>query len=519
MAVALSGMSLHTNNDNEGGWAGTDGPDAYNNAEQGTNSESWQVSKNATETGTLTKSSTLNATRGIFTFWMASNLAPYYTDIDLELQSSAGNYKDFRVAAAADKNIEGKFVASAIDYVNNGVETGTFAPASFSALRIIVNNSASGNIRSVINNWVDAMYYGVGHTVSGTSVSDTAFAEAAAVDELTANKYGVMWNYNDIIYSQGDITLSGTLTSNGETLVFIDTPNGYSTYNLDITGTVNFVNTSIIAAGTIDYNFDATGATSFSMTGGSIVGALLVDLIDGQTLDGVVITGAATSTIANDPYGCTWNQSGLITVGTAGSLNSCTLNEGTASVAVDIATLDRLIENHFISDGTGHAVDLGTITATQAMDWDNTTSGYASSDGSTGNETILVSVDSGQTLTINVASTGTLPTIKNDGTGTVSVVTGQITVAVTVLNDLTGLPIADARVQIYDTSDYTTVIMNDDCNASGVASISMSYTADIDIEGWVREMNVSGVDYTPRDFSGTITSSGFSLTVRLTPLD
>ena len=112
MAVALSGMTLHTNNDNEANWSGTDGPDTYNNSVQGTNSESWQVSKNASETGTLTVSSALNTTRGLFTFWMASNLAPYYTDIRLELQSTASNYKQFTVAAAADKNIDGVFVPS-----------------------------------------------------------------------------------------------------------------------------------------------------------------------------------------------------------------------------------------------------------------------------------------------------------------------------------------------------------------------------------------------------------------------
>jgi len=50
MTVALAGMSLHTDNDNEGNWGGTDGADTYNVSIQGSNSESWQVSKNASET-------------------------------------------------------------------------------------------------------------------------------------------------------------------------------------------------------------------------------------------------------------------------------------------------------------------------------------------------------------------------------------------------------------------------------------------------------------------------------------
>lgn len=518
MTVALAGMTLHTNNDNETNWAGTDGPDTYNVAVQGTNSESWLVSKNATETGTLTLAAALNATRGLFIGWMKSDLSYYYTDIRVDLESSASNFKQFIVAAAATPNISGDFKPFILDYVNKGAATGTFVPGSLATIRVIVDNSASGNIRSVINNWVDVMYFGPGHTISGTTVGDKLFTEAAAIDELVANKYGILINFNDIIYAQGDIDLSGTaLNSTGETLVFVDTPNGYDTYNFDITGTVTFLNTNIAASGAIDYNFDATIATAFSMTGGSITGALLIDLIDGQTLDSVVIR-STTSTIANDPDSCIWNASGLITVATAGSLNSCVLNKGIDTVAVDIANLDRLIKNNFISDGTGHAVDLGTVSSNIAMAWDNETSGYAGTDGSTGNETILVSVDSGITLTINVASTGTLPTIKNDGLGTVTVVTGQITVAVTVLDDITGLPLADARVQLYDTADYTTEIMNDDCDVNGIASVDRSYTADIDVEGWVREMNISGIDYVPKDISGTITSAGFALTVRLVPL-
>ena len=61
MAVSLSGMTLHTDNDTQQNWSGTDDLDDYNNSIQGSNSESWQVSKNSTETGTLVKSSSLNS--------------------------------------------------------------------------------------------------------------------------------------------------------------------------------------------------------------------------------------------------------------------------------------------------------------------------------------------------------------------------------------------------------------------------------------------------------------------------
>ncbi len=524
MAVSLSGMTLHTNNDNESSWGGTDDADDYNNAIQGTNSESWQVSKNSTETGTLGVSSTLATTRGLFIFWMSSNLAPYYTDITLELESSNNNYKTFTVADSTGKEIGGNFIASAIDYVNKGTSTGTFAPASFSELRITVDNSSSGNIRSVINNWVDAMYYGVGHDVSGTTTGDLLFKEASAVDELSANKYGIMWEYNGIIYSQGDIILSGTsLVSDGEVLVFVDTLNGYDTYNLDVTGTVSLKNSTIIAAGTVDYNMDTTGATSFSMTGGSLTNILALTLIDGDTLDGVVLNNIATSSISNDPDGCTWNTSGLITLSSTGTLNNCIINKGIGTTAVSVSNLNQLDNNSFISDTTGHAVNLGTISSTQSQNWNNNDSSYASSDGSTGNEAILVSVNNGITLTINVGSGYSTPTIYNTGSGTVNVVSGQVTLTVTVTNINTGNIIANlARVYILadaggSLSENTVIIDRVLTDANGKATDTRSYSSNQPIKGWVRKASETPF-YKTAPIAGEIdNASGLNITIQMIP--
>jgi len=506
MAVSLSGMSLHTNNDNET-WSGTDDPDDYNNAIQGSNSESWQVSKNSTETGTLVKSSTLNTTRGIFTFWMSSNLAPYYTDIDFIMESSNNNQKLFQVANSTNKAIGGNFVASAIDYVNKGTETGTFAPASFSELRLVVDNSSSGNIRSVINNWIDAMYYGVGHTVSGTTTTDKAFAEAAAVDELVANKYGVMWKYNDIIYSQGDINLAGTLTSEGETLVFVDTLNGYDTYNLDITGTVDFTNTSIIAGGAIDFNFDSSTATSFSMTGGSVTGALATTTKSGQTHSGVVFTDCGTFTVANTPYVSTFNSCGQITLSTGGELDSCKIDKSTAAISVttdDLSDVDGCI---FVSDGSNHAVELTSIGA-GSMVWDASLSVYESGGSggspvtptSTGNEAIYVNVGSG-TLTINVADTGTTPSIRSAG-ATVNVVSGQKSLTFTDLPDGVEVRIRQGSHSIFHVASAS----------GGSEAYTYTYTSDT-----IVTISVGGSGYIREELTYILKNSDASLSFPLEP--
>ena len=102
MTVALSGISLHTNNDNESNWNGTDGPDTYNVAIQGSNSESWQVSKNSTETGTLTLARDISGTNSIFFVWIKSDLSYYYTDVKIRLISSSGNYREYTLATSVN---------------------------------------------------------------------------------------------------------------------------------------------------------------------------------------------------------------------------------------------------------------------------------------------------------------------------------------------------------------------------------------------------------------------------------
>ena len=432
MTVALTGMTLHSNNDNEGGWGGTDGPDAYNNAVEGSNSESWQVSKNGTETGTLTLSSTLSASRSIFMFWMSSNLSPYYTDITLLLESSNNNNKSFEVANSTNKAIGGNFVASVVDFVNKGTETGTFVPASFSALDITVDNSSSGNIRSVINNWIDAMYYGPGHTASSTTTGDALFDEIATQDD--ASKYGVVWNYNDIIYCQGDLSLTGSaMTSIGETLVFVDTLNGYDRYNLDISGTVTFQNTNIIGAGAVDFDMDCTGAT-FSMTGGSLAGMNLLTLVSGQTFVAVVITDGGLIDLANTPVSCVFNNCDQISFTGSGGLTDCIVNGSSNASAVLTDDLSILSNNTFNSDGTGHAIDMPTeITANRAEPWNNQEDSYGATD--TANSTITCNVALGFTLQIDVAGGASVPTVNNTGLGSVNVVAGA---TIEVTNLVTG---------------------------------------------------------------------------------
>lgn len=115
------------------------------------------------------------------------------------------------------------------------------------------------------------------------------------------------------------------------------------------------------------------------------------------------------------------------------------------------------------------------------------------------------------------AGAGTLTYVTDDNGGTFTP-SASVTIAVTVLDESTGLAIAStARVYIADTATKTQ-IMAQAVNGSGVASLAYDYTVDVPVVGWARELDLTGTDYIQKDFSGTITASGFSQTVALTPI-
>lgn len=117
----------------------------------------------------------------------------------------------------------------------------------------------------------------------------------------------------------------------------------------------------------------------------------------------------------------TFRSCDLITQGGA-TFTGCIFEASNNTEALLVDDLSLITGCNFISDGTGHGVDLGTVTSTQSMTWDNTDTGYTAA--SSGDETILVSVASGITLTINVSATGSTPSVYNTGLGTVNVVAG-----------------------------------------------------------------------------------------------
>ena len=128
----------------------------------------------------------------------------------------------------------------------------------------------------------------------------------------------------------------------------------------------------------------------------------------------------------------------------AATFTNCLVSNSLDTVALTHTAAATITAMEFISGGTGHAIELTT-----AGDYTHTGvtySGYAGSDGSTGNEAILVSASSG-IVNITIGSADETPTIMTAG-ATVNLVQPQT--ATTIAVNVTG-----AEITILDTGTQT----------------------------------------------------------------
>lgn len=171
-----------------------------------------------------------------------------------------------------------------------------------------------------------------------------------------------------------------------------------------------------------------------------------------------------------DVLTCAFKRCNQVTQGGA-DMDFCTFDNCTAVVSLLVSALGGVEDCSFFSDGSNHAINLGTISSNTSVDCNNFFIDYAASDGSTGNEVILVNVDSGITLTININSGYDIPTVYNTGTGTVTKVS-----AVTLT--ISGLP-SNTEVTIVKVSDRSELYhiensSGDVAYAYGAAEVGLS---------------------------------------------
>lgn len=367
--------------------------------------------------------------------------------------------------------------------------SGSFTANAVTAVGIRINTATKP--RNAINGWFDNWRFGDGLEINSDTTEAIDFADVATEDGLIANKYDIIEENEENYFCKGKLTLGNAagskncnLVSVNESLTFIDRNIASDLYG--IIGTEGTGATDISLSGFscktngtsgAEFDFSAT-ITSFAMTGASLASMGLVKFAQGTVdLSSFTLCGATTLSGSVDVAGCTWTSSATVTMSGTSSADLCNFLPLTSVTAVSTDDLAKLTGCTFTSGGTGHAVEL-TALGSGTMSWDNQLSGYATSDGSTGNESIYVNVGSG-TLTINVAAGASTPYIRTAG-AVVTVVSGQVDFKFTVSPSITGY---EWRLYVKDPTQGT--IGSSELDGEETATLdnqtySYTYGSDID---------------------------------------
>jgi len=328
----------------------------------------------------------------------------------------------------------GGWVRIWIDVSRTPEETaGTFSKAGLTQVGIRASLPAvGGNAPNLI---MDASDF----TTTGLLLTGTAgvFQDFVTADEGNGtNKYGVVVTNSGVIFCLARLTLGSAsslvFSDSGFVVVFPDQSLVASTF-MGITADLQHASTSVTwtngvvqSAGTVKGDLVVTGTSgSFTVSGSTL-----------SALRAVTLTSACTVT-GSSFVGC-----GTITTGGA-TLTNCTVDNSTASSAVIVASpanAELISNTDFISDGTGHGIEIGG-TATDMTLSGVTFTGYGADD--TTDAAIYVNIASGSMI-ISIADEGSTPSIRTAG-ATVTV-QNAVTVKVTAKDADTLVAVQSARV-------------------------------------------------------------------------
>ena len=142
--------------------------------------------------------------------------------------------------------------------------------------------------------------------------------------------------------------------------------------------------------------------------------------------------------------GTTFRRCGLVTPN-GSTFTDNVIARSTASIAVttSASNLSTIQNCSFISAGTGHGLEI-TGSAGEYTLVGNQFSGYAGSNGSTGNEAVYVNISTG-TVTLNITSGGSTPSIRT--AGATVVVNSNVSVTLTGLKNPTEVRVFNAGTQ------------------------------------------------------------------------
>ncbi|OHB12919.1 MAG: hypothetical protein A3G46_01640 [Candidatus Zambryskibacteria bacterium RIFCSPLOWO2_12_FULL_39_16] len=311
---------------------------------------------------------------------------------------------------------------------------------------------------------LDAIRHGRVITATGGETSNYAvFSGLATENDTNTNRWGQFQAISGGYQLQGKLALgtSGTLVdfrdSNASVVIAVSLKTAASFNAIEIQNassrvdmtSCNFAALSTVSRGTFTVTDNATV---------NLIGCSFTDMSTFTFLGNTVVTS------------CVFRRTDTITKG-ASTMTNCTIdnNRGaTAVLASSPANAALISGTTFTSDGTGHAIEI-TGTAANFTLTNNTYTGYAASDGSTGNEAVYVNTSAGSmNLTV---SGGTTPSVRVAAGVSVTVISGAVSASVNVKNS-DGTNIENARVFVKAATggpfpfDVTVTIVNSGTTAT-----------------------------------------------------
>jgi len=445
--------------DSATGWVGSSGGLDSQVFKQGSGSWTYQTPKNGVGDGNFTPAAAVDmSAAGVHLYWiMRCDVMPFCepkrtgtaatSGLMLKVESAGGS-KTWHIAGS--DTWEGNFKSFVADLSNASeiyATTGTLDLSAVTKVSWLTDNSNSGTIRIIDNTWLDAPRFGTGLTAYG---SDFSYADIEAIDQATANKYGVIELVEGNLIVRGTITIDDngattTFNSTGEDITFADLPVGADLYKLDFTGSGTTAVIDTLAAKSFGtkantrFDFDASGTVgSFTLSGSSFNRASISKYKAGQSI---------TSTKFNNclqvqPSTATFSGNTIAnTADTAGGLLWADSNNISATL--------------FTSNTTGAAIEHSLSTG----------SPYDYSDLIFSGNTFDANNTSGASIIVN--NTGTSDA--SSYTGTLITFLSAATLSMTVKDEAGGV-IVGAYAYI-DDDNIDPFIMNTITNASGIASV------------------------------------------------
>jgi hypothetical protein len=371
------------------------------------------------------------------------------------------------------------------------VSAGTLTLSTVRNVGILCRQTTAVN--TALNNvFVDVIRRGTGLTATTSLAGDTiTLLSIYDVDRTTANAWGILTQNAGIYYGAGKINIGATgqaqacnFSDTDQVLIWRDYPVADTLYEFNLKGAsgnkTTMTLTSCVVRGQAGqvWNITADANSDFKAYGCSFANLRSGVLSAGSVLDN-----------------CSIDVSGTIDVNGA-TITGCSFSNQTASqLKLDAASdATNLSGCTFASDGTGHAIEI-TAAGDYALTG-HSFSGYAASNGSTGNETIFVNLASG---TVNISVDSSI-SVRTAG-ATVNVSIGQKTLTLTNL-------VAGSDIVIL-LAGTTTELVNVDANPTSSYAYTYSYSAGTFVD--IAVYKAGYVPYIVRSYE--LQSSGASLPI------